>query len=119
GKRIAFSPFYNGSRNSIANVAWKRYRGGRQPVIWVADLADSSIDKLPRKDSNDANPMWVGNQIYFLSDRDGPMTLYVHDQAGRSAKRLIENNALDIKSASAGPDAIVYEKPGELFLFDL
>jgi tricorn protease len=119
GKRLAYSPWYNGSRSAGANVAWKRYRGGRQPVLWIANLADSSVEKLPHKDSNDTCPMWVGNQIYFLSDRDGPVTLYAYDPAGRSARRLIDHNGMDIKSACAGPDAIVYEKPGEIFLFDL
>src|SRR5262245_29268629 len=51
GKKMAYVPFYNGSRWTGANVAWKRYRGGRQPVVWIADLSDSSIEKLPRTDS--------------------------------------------------------------------
>jgi tricorn protease len=119
GKQLVYSPWYNGSRSAGANVAWKRYHGGRQPVLWIANLADSSVQKLPHKDSNDTCPMWVGNQIYFLSDRDGPVTLYAYDPAERSAKRLINHNGMDIKSASAGPDAIVYEKPGEIFIFDL
>jgi tricorn protease len=119
GKRIVYSPWYNGSRSAGFNVAWKRYGGGRQPVLWIANLSDSSIEKLPHKGSNDTCPMWIGNQIYFLSDREGPVTLYAYDSTARSAKRLIDNDSMDIKSASAGPDAIVYEKPGEILLFDL
>src|SRR6185295_13371035 len=52
--------------------AWKRYRGGQTTPIWIANLADSRVDKIPRQNSNDFNPMWVGNTIYFLSDRNGP-----------------------------------------------
>ncbi len=50
---------------------WKRYVGGQQDVIWIAKLSDSSIEKLPRQNSNDRYPMWVGDKVYFVSDRNG------------------------------------------------
>ena len=53
-------------------LAWKRYHGGQTTPIWIADLKDSSIVKIPRDNSNDHHPMWVGDTIYFLSDRNGP-----------------------------------------------
>ncbi|MCI0444682.1 hypothetical protein L0244_26125 [bacterium] len=53
--------------------AWKRYRGGQTKPIWIATLKDSSVEPLPRENSNDFNPMWIGNSIYFLSDRKGPV----------------------------------------------
>src|SRR5581483_781243 len=55
-------------------AAWKRYRGGQTTKIWIADLADSSTVAIPRENSNDFNPMWVGGKIYFLSDRSGPVS---------------------------------------------
>jgi len=55
-------------------AAWKRYRGGQTTKIWIADLSDSSIIKIPRENSNDFNPMWVGNKVYFLSDRNGAVS---------------------------------------------
>jgi len=55
--------------------AWKRYRGGQTTPIWIATLSDSSAMKIPRNNSNDFNPMWVGDSIYFLSDRNGPVSL--------------------------------------------
>src|SRR5919197_42423 len=64
GARLAYVPL------ARAFQAWKRYRGGRATPIWIARLSDSSIEKLPRADSNDFNPMWIGDQIYFLSDRN-------------------------------------------------
>ena len=66
GKSIAYVPL------SRAFRVWKRYRGGLATPIWIADLADSSVVKVPRKNSNDFNPMWIGDKVYFLSDRDGP-----------------------------------------------
>jgi tricorn protease len=62
--------------------------------------------------------MWVGNRIYFLSDRDGPATLYVYDIDTRQVKRLIDNRGFDITSASAGPGGIVYSQFGNLYIYD-
>jgi tricorn protease len=62
--------------------------------------------------------MWVGDKVYFLSDRDGPVSLYVYDTGSKQVKRALSSNGLDIKSASAGPDAIVYEQFGSIYVFD-
>ena len=75
--------------------------------------------EVPRDDSNDFNPMWVGDKVYFLCDREGAVTLYFYDPASRKVARAFENTGLDLKSASAGPGAIVYEQFGGLDLFDL
>src|SRR5262249_43 len=74
--------------------------------------------KVQRKDSQDFCPMWVGDTIYFLSDRDGRTTLYSTDAEGKEVKRLITKPDFDLKWASANGDAIVYEKPAGLFLYD-
>jgi tricorn protease len=99
--------------------AWKRYRGGMTTPIWISNLSDSRIEKLPRDNSNDFNPMWAGNKIYFLSDRSGPITLFAYDTASKKVEQLIRNDGLDIKSASIDEDAIVYEQFGSLNLYDL
>jgi tricorn protease len=119
GKRIAYVPYSHQRPFPGGAVAWKRYRGGLAAAVWVADLADSSIDKVPRDKSNDFNPMWVGDRVYFLSDRDGPTTLYAYDAPSKKVSRILENNGPDLKSASACADAIVYDQLGGLFLFDL
>jgi len=113
GKRIAYVPLRR------AFTAWKRYRGGTATPIWVADLSDSRIEKIPRTDSNDYEPMWVGEKVYFLSDREGPVTLFSYDVKTRKVSRALQNDGLDLKSASAGPGAIVYEQFGSLNLYDL
>jgi tricorn protease len=99
--------------------AWKHYRGGMATPIWISNLSDSSIEKLPRDNSNDFNPMWLGNKIYFLSDRSGRITLFAYDTVSKKVEQLIRNDGLDIKSASIGEDAIVYEQFGSLNLYDL
>lgn len=99
---------------------WKRYRGGQTTSIWIADIADSSIRaKIPRENSNDFNPMWVGERIYFLSDRSGPVTLFSYDLESGEVKQLVKNEGFDLKSAAAASDAIVYEQFGSLHLLDL
>jgi tricorn protease len=113
GKRIAYVPLRR------AFNAWKRYRGGTATPIWIADLSDSRIEKIPRTDSNDYEPMWVGDKVYFLSDREGPVTLFSYDVKTREVSRALQNEGLDLKSASAGPGAIVYEQFGSLNLYDL
>jgi tricorn protease len=113
GTMLAYEPIPRGFG------AWKRYRGGMASQIWIARLSDSGVEKIPRSDSNDFNPMWVGDKVYFLSDRGGPITLFVYDAKTKKVTQLIQNNGLDIKSASAGPDGIVYEQFGSLNVYDL
>jgi tricorn protease len=112
GTRIAYVPL------PPAFNIWKRYRGGRASRVWLADLSDSHIEPVPRTDSNDFNPMWLGDKVYFLSDRNGPVTLFVYDPATRQVREALPNQGLDAKSASAGPDVIVYDQFGALYLFD-
>ncbi|MBN2265073.1 MAG: PD40 domain-containing protein, partial [Candidatus Aminicenantes bacterium] len=112
GKRIAYVPL------SRAFTAWKRYRGGLATPVWIADLADSTVDKVPRVDSNDFNPLWAGDKVYFLSDREGAVSLFAYDLASKTVTKAFENQGLDLKSASAGPGGIVYEQFGALGLYD-
>ena len=113
GSHIAYIPYFQWEPN------WKHYRGGQTTPVWIADLSDSSIVKVPRDGSNDHNPLWSGDKIYFLSDRNGPVTLFEYDPKSQQVKQLIKNNGFDIKSASAGPGAIAYEQFGAIYLYDL
>ncbi len=119
GSHLAYVPFTNFAESSQFQRGLKHYRGGTASPVWVANLGDSSVEKIPRKDSNDSAPIWVGNRIYFLSDRNGPVNLYVYDVTTKQVSEAIRSNGVDIKSASAGPDAIVYEQFGSIHLFDL
>jgi tricorn protease len=113
GARIAYCPL------NRASSMWKGYRGGRTTPIWIARLSDSTIEKLPRDNSNDFNPMWVDDRIFFLSDRDGPVTLFSYDTRRKTVSKILNNVGLDLKSACAGPGAIVYEQFGAIHLYDL
>jgi tricorn protease len=122
GNEACFSP--DGSRLAYVplerkNFYFKRYRGGRTTPIWVARLSDSHIVEIPRHNSTDFNPMWIGNKIYFLSDRAGPATLFAYDVTTQRVSQVLANHGQDIASASAGPGAIVCEQFGSLRLVDL
>jgi tricorn protease len=113
GSHIAYQPVFHWQE------AWKRYHGGQTLKIWLADLSDSSIVPVPRENSNDFNPMWVGNKIYFLSDRGGPVSLWAYDIPSKKVTEVVRNDGLDFKSASAAGDAIVYEQFGSLHLVEI
>jgi len=114
GTHLAYVP------RMIGIAARKRYRGGNTLPIWITNLSDSSVQtSIPRDNSNDFNPMWVGDTIYFLSDRNGPVSLFAYDTHKRQVTQAIENRGLDIKSAAAAGDAIVYEQFGALHIVDL
>jgi tricorn protease len=116
---LAYVPFTNFRESWQFQRGLKHYRGGTASPIWIADMSDSSIAaKVPRTTSNDSSPMWMGDKVYFLSDRDGPVSLYVYDTKTKQVSQAAQSNGIDIKSASAGPDAIVYEQFGSIHLFE-
>jgi tricorn protease len=112
GKEIAYVPLDH------AFEIWKRYRGGRASKIWMARLADSSWTAVPRENSNDFNPMWVGGKVFFISDRNGPMSLYSYDTQTKQVAVALKNDGLDFKYASAVPDAIAIEQFGAIWIYD-
>ena len=121
GKRMLYAPIDGGQfAPGFTNfVAWKRYRGGSASYLWLIDLADLTTVKVPHTDSNDIYPMWIGDKTYFLSDRNGPMTLFSYDPQSKQVSELIKNTGKDITSASAGPGGIVYEQFGQIHIYEI
>ncbi len=119
GRRFAYSPTGGGFSFNYTNfVSWRRYRGGLASSIWIADFPSLNTVKIPRQGSSDFDPVWVGDKIYFLSDRSGPVTLFRYDPASNNVSEVVKNNGYDIRSASAGPGGIVYDQFGDLFVYD-
>jgi tricorn protease len=119
GKRLVYTPTSGGSPFSFDRyVAWKRYRGGQANYLNILDLKSLDSEKIPHQNSNDFNPMWIGDRVYFLSDRDGAVTLYHYDPAKKQVSQLVRNTGFDLRSAAAGPGGIVYDQFGELYLYD-
>ncbi len=99
--------------------AWKRYRGGQADKVWIAKLSDSSWKSIPSKNENDFEPMWIGDTIYFLSDKRGPVGLYSYSTKTGAVTEEVKGEGFDLKSASAGPGVIVYERLGSIYTFDI
>ncbi len=113
GQSIAYEPF------TKWEDAWKRYAGGQTTPIWIVNLKTLDLQKVPRENSNDSNPVWVGDAIYFLSDRNGPVSLFRYETPSKDVKQVVANTGFDMKSFQAGPGAIVYEQFGSIHLLDL
>ncbi|MBI3670404.1 MAG: PD40 domain-containing protein [Acidobacteria bacterium] len=113
GQKVALTPTSQEFRT------WKRYRGGWSPAIGIYDLKKNTYEQLPKTSGMDMFPMWHGNAIYFISDRDGAMNLYRYDLGNKQTKKLSSYKEYDVKWPSLGPDAIVYENGGLLYSLDL
>jgi tricorn protease len=100
---------------------WKRYRGGMADDIWIFDFKTNKVENITNNPAQDIIPMWYGNKIYFLSDRDENkrMNLYVIDLTSRETKKLTDYTDFDIKFPSLGNKAIVYENGGYIYKMDL
>jgi tricorn protease len=98
---------------------WKRYHGGWSLPIAIYDLKKNTYEELPKSGGMDLFPMWHGNAIYFISDRDGVMNLYSYDLGSKQPKKLTDYKEYDIKWPSLGPDAIVFENGGLLYEYSI
>ncbi|MDP8225224.1 MAG: S41 family peptidase [Candidatus Lernaella stagnicola] len=113
GKRIAFNRIDRDHRT------WKQYRGGTAQDIWTFDFAAQKTTRLTDFAGTDAFPMWQGDHIYFVSDRNGRANLFAHDLATGKVEQLTQHTEYDVKWPSAGPGRIVYELGGALWVYDL
>lgn len=98
---------------------WKRYRGGMADDIWVYDFNSKQVENITNNPSQDIIPMWAGNKIYFLSDRDKRMNLYSYDLGSKTVAQHTNFTDFDIKFPSLGKGAIVFENGGYIYYFDL
>jgi tricorn protease len=121
GRRVAYEDisvamFAEWAQNQSSQ--WRHYRGGRTHPIRLLNLADHSVEKLPWTNSNDTDPMWVDRAVYFLSDRNFTTNLFAYRLDTKELTQLTQHDDFDIMSASAGPDAIVYEQAGYIHLVE-
>ncbi len=113
GKKIAYNRVMREFRT------WKYYRGGMADDVWVYDFKTKKIENITHNDAQDIFPMWVGNKIYFCSDRDRTMNLFVYDLDTKQTSKVTDYTYYDIKYPSLGDNDIVYENGGELFRYSL
>jgi len=112
GKRFVYTPIDREFRS------WKRYRGGRAQDVWTFDLTNNSARRLTDNPASDSQPTWVGDTIYFTSDRNHTMNLFAVSPEGGEARQLTWFTDFDVLWPSAGKDAIVFENGGAIWRFD-
>ena len=123
GGFVSFSP--DDSKMAYNQVfrefrTWKHYRGGMADDIWIYDFKTGATEKLTNDPAQDICPMWgPDNKIYFISDRDNRMNLFVIDLATKETKQLTHFTDYDIKFPSIGKDSIVFEQAGYIWRYDL
>ena len=98
---------------------WKYYRGGMADDIWIYDFKSKKTENLTNNPAQDVFPMWKGEKIYFCSDRDRTMNLFVIDLNTKETRKLTNYTNYDVKFPSMGDAAIVYENGGFIYIFDL
>lgn len=112
GQSIAYEP------HTKWQQAWKRYVGGQTTPIWIVNLKTLDLVKVPRENSNDSSPVWMNDAVYFLSDRNGPVSLFRYDLASKEVAQASPNKGFDLKSVQGGPGGLVYEQFGSIHLVD-
>lgn len=112
GSSMAYTPLGN------AFGTWKRYRGGRTTPTWVINLSDWTHVEIPHVNASDTYPVWIGETVYFLSDRNLDMNIFAYDTNTGALTEVEGKEAYDIKYLSAGAGKLIFAREGYLYTFD-
>ncbi|UCC82005.1 MAG: PD40 domain-containing protein [Gemmatimonadota bacterium] len=100
--------------------SWKRHEGGWAQDVYIMDLGTFDSERVADHPRADRDPMWIGDMVYFTSDRDGTNNLYSYDPASGATTQLTDYTTWDVRWPSRGEDGrIVYELNGELVIYDV
>ena len=104
------------------NTSWdeerRNYRGGQNRPVWIVDLKSFDLVSPPWTDSKDVDPAWLGDTVYFISDRDGIANVWSYDTATKALTQRTRFIDYDVKSLDAGGGAVVFEQAGYLHVLD-
>ncbi len=112
GKRLAYNRVMREFRT------WKYYRGGMADDIWIYDPQKQSVENVTNNDAQDIMPMWIGNEIFFISDRDMTMNIFVYNTETKQTEKVTDYTDFDVKFPSTNGQVIVYENGGYLYKLD-
>jgi len=112
GKRLAFNWVFREFRT------WKYYEGGMADDIRIFDFESGKVEKITDTKAQEIFPMWIGDDIFFLSDRDRIMNMFVYNTVTRKTEKVTSFDTYDIKFPSAGKDQIVFENGGYIYKMD-
>src|SRR5258708_38333943 len=98
------------------NNSWaeerRQYRGGKNRPVWIVDLKTFDVVSPPWTDSKDVNPVWVDDDVYFISDRDGVANVWEYQTKSKKLTQLTKFTDFDVKSMASGGGEIVFEQAG-------
>ena len=113
GAKIVYSPLFRDFRPE------KRYSGGQANDLWLFDLKTNAAKRIIASPRADRDPMWIGNTIYFDSDRDGTFNIYAYDVSSGKTTEVTNSKVWDVRWPSSDhAGRIVYELNGELQILD-
>ena len=112
GKKLAYNRVMREFRT------WKYYKGGMADDIWIYDPAAKKVENISNNVSQDIFPMWIGEEIFYISDRDMTMNLFVYNTKTKKTEKVTDFTDYDIKFPSTNGKIIVFEKGGYLYKFD-
>ncbi len=97
---------------------WRNYRGGQAQPIRILNLETMDLEKVPWEGERHKNPVWLGDTVYFLSERDRAMNVWAYDTAADSLRQVTSHDTYDVKGLAAGDGTVVYEQAGYLHRHD-
>jgi tricorn protease len=104
------------------NNSWdderRNYRGGQNRPIWIVDLKSYDLVSPPWTDSKDIDPVWVGDTVYFISDRDGVENVWSYETRTKRLAQVTKFTDFDVKTMDAGAGVLVFEQAGYLHELD-
>lgn len=113
GSRAVYSPLFRDFRS------WKRYQGGWAQDLWIFDLESHEVTPVTDHPRTDRDPMWIGDTVYFASDRDGNLDLYAYDVESGATRQVTREDTWDVRWPSTDHESrIAYELAGELHVLD-
>ena len=113
GQKMAYNKVFREFRT------WKYYRGGMADDVWVYDMVSRKNTNITNNNSQDIIPMWIRDEIFFISDRERTMNLYVYNTVTEETTRLTGFEDYDIKFPSMGKEYIVFENGGFIYKFNI
>ncbi len=119
GKYIAYIKNPDPSEKAGVYRPFKLYRGGSMPEIWIFNTSNNETEKIPAGNANNTRPVWAGNAIYFLSDRDNKNTnVYKYDMAAKKIDKVTSYTDYAVKSLHSNGKDLSYEQAGKIFLLN-
>ncbi|MFH0946197.1 MAG: PDZ domain-containing protein [Planctomycetota bacterium] len=97
---------------------WKRYKAGRAQDVWIYDLEVHTIEQITDFEGTDNHPMWLGDRIYFTSDRTGTLNLYAYDLGTKETRAITDFTDFDVLFPSRGQGGLIFERGGFLYVMD-